>query len=528
MSSPLDILRLGYEPTVPRVLREIESLVAVPGEVMGVHGPHAADLELLFPKTNGQRLLKFARGDRVEHEVLNVGVVLSGGQAAGGHNVIIGLFDALQKLNGKSCLYGFLNGPSGIIEHDYRELDGDFLATYRNQGGFDMIGSGRTKIETLEQFAAAEKVARSLKLDGLVVIGGDDSNTNAALLAEYFEANGCKTCVVGVPKTIDGDLKNEHIRTSFGFDTAAKTFSNTIGSLLRDALSAKKYTFFIKLMGRSASHLTLEAALQTHPNMALIGEEIAAEGKTFDQVVGEIADMVSARAEQGKNYGAVLIPEGVVEFIPEFKVLISELNAQEKPNPDNLTEASRRCYNAMPKRIQEQLLLDRDPHGNVKVSQIETERLFIEAVSTELKRRPDFKGEFSAQPLFYGYEARSCPPSNFDAEYCNALGQVAALLIDRGATGYMCCIQDLHRPAEEWQIAGVPIVTMMTMEQRHGQAKPVIEKALVDLEGGPFQQFKAAREGWKLNDDYRYPGPVQLFGPPKVTDGITFTLNLSE
>ncbi len=530
MLTLLQKLRIHYQPRLPHDLLELESLVTQQAESL----PIAKDeLAKILPRTYEQPVVRFKKGSDINHTAKRVGVVLSGGQAAGGHNVITGLFDALKRLNPQSRLFGFLDGPAGIIENSYREITEDLLATYRNQGGFDLIGSGRTKIETADQFQAAEKACTGLNLDGLAIIGGDDSNTNASLLAEYFKAHGCKTAVVGVPKTIDGDLKNAFIEISFGFDSATKTFSEIIGNIARDALSQKKYYYFIKLMGRSASHIALECALQTKSNMTLIGEEIEAQEMTLDQITHAICDVIAKRAEQGKNYGVILIPEGVIEFIPEFKKLIRELNQllADQVLPENvatqLSPAAARCFNSLPELIQKQLLIDRDPHGNVQVSKIESERLFIELCTKELKKRQkagNYKGKFAPQPHFCGYEGRSCFPSNFDSQYCYALGYVAALLIDNGCTGYMSCVQQLSLPVEDWQIAGIPLVSMMHMEERGGKAKPVIRKALVDLNGLPFHQFATMRDGWAINDDYIYPGPIQFFGPPELTEAITLTL----
>lgn len=544
MFSLLQRMRMQYQPKLPKILAKIESLTTKTETGLSEVNEQ---ISRLFPNTHHQQFLSFKEEGKRQHAPLKVGVVLSGGQAPGGHNVIAGLYDALKKLNGSSRLCGFLNGPSGIVENRYIEITEELLGPYRNQGGFDLIGSGRTKIETPEQFQAAKKTVQELDLDGLVIVGGDDSNTNAALLAEYFLAQKVKTRVIGVPKTIDGDLKNEYIETSFGFDTAAKTYSEIIGNILRDTLSAKKYYYFIKLMGRSASHITLECALQTHPNLAFIGEEVEAENKTLRDLTLQICDLVCERAKQGKDYGVILIPEGIVEFIPEFKILIQELNSLLAPEKNHLSKleemtskeekvkysiaqlspASAKCFESMPQEIQTQLLIDRDPHGNVQVSKIETERLFIEMVKKELKslqKKGEYKGKFSAQPHFCGYEGRSCFPSNFDSQYCYALGYVAAVLIDAGATGYMSCVQNLIQPVEEWQVGGVPLVTMMHVEERHGQPKPVIRKALVNLDGEAFDKFKQSRNAWRLNDDYHYPGPIQFFGPSALTEAATLTL----
>ncbi len=541
--SSLNQHRRSFVPELPKSIEDINQLCFVQESA-----PTFTDSEVkdLISNTADQPLLRVEQSEVAHPNPLKVGVVLSGGQAAGGHNVITGLYDAIKKISEDSQLIGFLNGPSGIVDCDTMLLTGDIVDRYRNSGGFDMIGSGRTKIETAEQFAAAKETATKLGLDGLVIIGGDDSNTNAALLAEYFVKHQVKTSVVGVPKTIDGDLKNEYIETSFGFDTATKTYSEIIGNIERDSLSAGKYYFFIKIMGRSASHVALECALKTHPNFTIISEEVAAKKKTLKQLSNEICDMICERAEKGKNYGVVVIPEGAIEFIPEFKVLISELNdlLSKEEHTDAiasinertervkyvagvLSERSSECYQTLPNDIQLQLILDRDPHGNVQVSKIESERLFIELAKQELKRRKQkgsYSGKFSAQPFFCGYEGRSCLPSNFDAQYCYALGHAAALLIQSRATGYMSCVKNLTAPVSEWEIAGIPISTMMVMEKRKGKLKPVIRKALVELEGKPFAMFTRQRDEWKLSDDYVYPGPIQFFGPEEITNMITITL----
>lgn len=510
--------RLQYQPAVPEILRR--PLKAVLEE--GRYRIPAPELEVLFPFTSTYPFIQFEEGEK-ERGPVKVGVVFSGGQAAGGHNVIWGLFDALPE---GSTLFGFLDGPKGIVEHKYIELTAEAIAPYRNQGGFDLLGSGRTKIETPEQFQAALKTANNLELDGLVIIGGDDSNTNAALLAEYFLLKGCKTVVVGVPKTIDGDLRTEDVEISFGFDTAAKTYSEVIGNVARDALSAKKYYFFMKIMGRSASHLALECALQTHPNFTLIGEEVFERKKTYRQIISEITDMIVARAQKGKEYGVILVPEGIIEFIPEFNALIKELNrlplgAEFKP--EQLSDVYLTTLHTLPDFIQKQLLLDRDPHGNVKVSQIESERLLMEGVKGELKRRKSAVN-FNPVPLFCGYEGRSGYPSNFDCQYGYALGRVAGLLLLEGCTAYMACVKNLAAPVEEWQIVGVPLTSMIHLEERKGQKRPVIKKALVDLNGPLFLEFLHHREDW-MEDDYCYPGPIQFFGPPEITDIKVMTIS---
>lgn len=530
----LQEFRQAYVPDLPSLLSDLSHVVW-----KKVDKPLAEDPKIrsLFPHLAGHPLLQAEKGKRGVSAPLHVGVVLSGGQAPGGHNVIVGIHDCLKNLCPGSKLYGFLDGPAGIVSGKYRELTSELIDPYRNQGGFDMIGSGRVKIETQEQLSAALAAIQKLSLDGLVIIGGDDSNTNAALLAEYFLQNGCKTKVIGVPKTIDGDLKNPFVATSFGFDTACKVYAEMIGNIARDASSAKKYTHFIKLMGRSASHIALECAFATQPNLTLIGEEVAAEKMTLSEIVAQIADLVSARAELGKQYGVILVPEGLIEFIPEMAVLIKELNAllaaEHSVTPvsaaEKLTAASRTCFQALPSTIQQQLLLHRDPHGNVQVSLIETERLLMELVEKELQKREKAgtsKAKFSPVQHFFGYEGRAGFPSNFDCNYCYALGFVSALLIQEGATGYMATVSNLHLPASKWGIGGVPLTSLMRVEIRKGKEKPVIQKALVDLEGKPFKAFKRLRDAWKLDDHYLYPGPTQFYGDPSLTQTISHTLFL--
>lgn len=525
--------RQAFTPKIPSLLEE-------PSEVSFVRGKapsHGENVRSLFPKTSDFPFVTGKRGAKREVKALRIGVVFSGGQASGGHNVIAGLFDALKALSSKSLLFGFLGGPSGIVEGKTEEITAELLSSYRNQGGFDLIGSGRTKIETEEQLEASLSSCKKLSLDGLVVIGGDDSNTNAAILSEYFLSKGSSIQVIGVPKTIDGDLKNEHIPVSFGFDTACRIYSELIGNIARDSLSAKKYYHFIKLMGRSASNVTLECALQTHPNLALIGEEIAHDGKTVADVTNQIADLICARAEEGKHYGVVLIPEGVIEFIPECKVLIGELNRLLATSDlslheveSRLSQEARGCFQALPESVQKQLLLDRDPHGNVQVSLIETERLFIETVKTELKRRAkegSYKGKFNAIGHFFGYEGRAGYPSNFDTTYCYALGMTAALLLDEGLTCYIAQVTSLEKPVAEWQIGGVPITSLLTFEERKGKLKPVIEKALVELTGKPFAFYKKMREKWGIEDSYRFPGPIQFRSLP-IEQTLPLTLLLEK
>jgi len=521
--------RVSYQPKLPKILQKFDQLEAKPLNQLDLN--RAADklLRESFPNTHAYPLLEFVSGSGKANKPLKVGAVFSGGQAAGGHNVLSGIFDALKTFHPDSQLYGFLGGPRGLFTDHFHQLTEEVIAPFRNQGGFDLIGSGRDKIEKLEQFKATAQVVKRLSLDGLVIIGGDDSNTNAAFLAEYFVKNQVDCQVIGVPKTIDGDLTNEYVEMSFGFDTACKTYSEIIGNIARDSLSAGKYYFFIKLMGRSASHIALECALQTHPNYTLIGEEVAAENKTLQNIVDDIADLICDRAQANKNYGVILIPEGIVEFIPEMKQLIAELNQILAKNGDldELSTAAKSCYQTLPVNIQEQLLKDRDPHGNVQVSKIESDRLLMQMVKEELKKRgKDYPGKFSAQPYFCGYEGRSCLPTNFDADYCYALGHVAALLIQQEKTGYMACVTHLHRPADQWGILGVPIVPLMGEEMRKGKMKLVVKKALVDLEGPVFDEFKLHRESWAVHDDYVYPGPIQFFGPEELTDRVNFTLLL--
>ena len=513
--------RSRFKPCIPDACKNLEKIVAKKGE------PFAAkdEVKKLLSHIDNLNKISFVSGDKTNHEALRVGVCFSGGQASGGHNVISGLFDALKKLNPKSVLLGFMDGPIGVIEEDYIELTEDKIAPYRNQGGFDMIGSGRDKIETPEQFDKTAQTAKSLSLDGLVIIGGDDSNTNAALVAQYFIENKIGTKVIGVPKTIDGDLKNDEIEISFGFDTATKTYSDIIGSLARDAVSAKKYFFFVKLMGRSASHIALECALQTHPNLCLISEEVKAKKWGLQELTKEVARVISARQNVGKNYGVILIPEGIIEFLPDMHVLIKELNPLAGKNVEEvkglLQSDALATFQALPETIQKQLLLDRDPHGNVQVSKIETERLLLESVkSCKLPKK------IHAQPHFLGYEGRSCLPSTFDCNYCYALGMTAALLLDAGLSGYMACLKGLTKEASSWEPGGVPLAGMIHLEERKGKRVPVIRKALVELEGKPFKEFSAKRQSWVEDDAFCYPGPIQFFGPEEIVSRVTKTLTL--
>ena len=523
--TPLQKHRLSYQPILPKILKDL-CAVTFRGQEKTASVAHEKEIEALFPKSYGRPLLTPTKGESSHAKPLKVGVVFSGGQAAGGHNVITGLFDALKLFHRESCLMGFLNGPSGIIEGETLELSEDLLAQYRNQGGFDLIGSGRTKIETEEQLEKSLAVFDKLQLDGLVVIGGDDSNTNAAILAETCLLKGCKTKVIGVPKTIDGDLKNDLVDISFGFHTATATYSEMIGNIARDAASAKKYTHFIKLMGRSASHIALECALNTHPNICLIGEEVAEKKMTLKAVTSEIADVIEKRGNSGKNYGLILIPEGLIEFIPEMKTLINELNTllAEGKDENALSADAKATFEFLPKEIAQQLLLDRDPHGNVQVSHIQTDLLFSQAVKEELKCRPSYKGKFSPVHHFFGYEGRAGLPTNFDATYCYSLGHVAALLIRDGHTGYMSCVRHLTKPSAEWDICGIPITVLMNLEKRKGKDKPVIRKALVDLSGSTFKTFSRNRIKWMFDDHYAYPGPIQFDGDPVITDQVPKSL----
>lgn len=520
--------RKAFSPQVPAILQQLTGISLEKGEATQSIADREK-IQSLFPRTYGAPIVTAKKGGKRGGKALRVGVVFSGGQASGGHNVISGLFDALQSLDKNSHLIGFLGGPSGIVDSKTEEITAERLADYRNQGGFDLIGSGRTKIETDEQLAKSAETCQALSLDGLVIIGGDDSNTNAALLAEYFLDHNISTKVIGVPKTIDGDLKNEYIPVSFGFDTACRTYSEMIGNIQRDALSAKKYYHFVKLMGRSAAHIALECALQTHANVTLLGEEVEAKQMTLQQVTDQIADVIVKRAEAGKNYGVVLIPEGLIEFIPEFKTLISELNRllangnlSKEQIEQQLSAEAKGCFAALPERIQEQLLLDRDPHGNVQVSHIETEKLFIETVKQELSKRN--KGEkFNPIAHFFGYEGRAGFPSNFDTAYCYALGMTAALLAEEGLTGYMARVFDLEKPVSDWQVGGIPTTMLFNIEERKGKEKPVIQKALVELNGKPFALFSSIRDKWAFEDHYRIPGPIQ-FGDLPIEETLPITL----
>ena len=543
--SALQIARAAYQPKLPKALRG--ALKAVEGEPTQSVADQE-EVEKLFPNTYGMPYLKFEPTEGESTPVaINVGVILSGGQAPGGHNVISGLFDGIKKLNPANRLYGFILGPGGLVDHNYMELTEDIIDEYRNTGGFDIIGSGRTKLEKKEQFDKGLEILKALDIKALVIIGGDDSNTNACVLAEYYKAIDAGVQVIGCPKSIDGDLKNSEIETSFGFDAATKVYSEVIGNIMRDCNSAKKYWHFIKLMGRSASHVTLECALQTHPNITLIGEEVEAKNQSLDDVVTYIADAVADRATRGMNYGVVLVPEGLIEFIPAIKKLISELNDMLAANQadfdmvaddkkidyvlKHLSDENAAIFKSLPLSVSRQLALERDPHGNVQVSLIETEQLLAEMVGKKLsqwKKDGLFSGKFSTQHHFFGYEGRCAAPSNFDADYCYSLGFNASMLIAAGKTGYMSSVKNTSKPVDEWIAGGIPITMMMNMEKRNGQMKPVIRKALVELDGKPYKYFVAHRTKWARETEFVYPGPIQYFGPTEVCDQPTKTLILEQ
>lgn len=533
--SPLHKRRLEYRPAVPNIFRNVHRMAFEKGEA-ALPLRDTEEIHQAFPKTCGQPILLAKDGPLRTPQPVSVGVVFSGGQAAGGHNVIGGLFDTLKSLHPANRVIGFVGGPNGILEAKHIEIHEEMLRPFRNQGGFDLIGSGRTKIESAEQLHAAAGTMKQLDLMGLVVIGGDDSNTNAAVMAEYFLNNGCKTKVIGVPKTIDGDLKSKEIAISFGFDTACKVYAEMIGNICRDTLSARKYYHFIKVMGRSASHIALECALNTHPNYVFLSEEVEEKNVTLAEITRTLSDLIANRAKEGKNYGVVLIPEGLIEFIPEMKSLMGELNKME-PTQDvekaksYLTPKALSCFEAVPRSIQEQFLIDRDPHGNVQVSQIETEVLLMEAVRQELERRKlrgAYTGKFQALKHFFGYEGRAALPSNFDATYCYALGAAAALLIDEGATGYLAFVKELACSPECWKVGGFPITALMHMELRKKEKKPVVKKSLVDLKGKPFRRLEKERDCWMYEDCYRYPGPIQYFGEPEIVDSIPRIVKLEQ
>ena len=548
--SPLQIARYQYAPKLPGMLRNGISEISVRSGGATESVADQEKIKALFPNTYGKNEIIFEKGQNTsEARKLVVGVILSGGQAPGGHNVVCGLYDALKATNKENELYGFKGGPSGLLDDDFIVFGDEYINQYRNTGGFDIIGSGRTKLETEEQFEIVVANCRKHGVNALVIIGGDDSNTNAAVLAEYCAAHNTGIQVIGCPKTIDGDLKNEDIECSFGFDTATKTYSEIIGNIQRDANSAKKYWHFIKVMGRSASHVALECALQTQPNICLVGEEVAAKKRSLAQIADYIADSVAARAAKGMNFGVAIIPEGIVEFVPEFSILIAEINellAGENTAKFNalptwkdkyafiengLTKESMAVFAILPENIQQQLFLERDPHGNVQVSLIESEKLFSALVKDNLAARKaagTYNGKFSALHHFLGYEGRCAFPSNFDADYCYSLGYNAAMLIQYGVTGYLSKVSNLQAPAEEWVAGGMPITKMMNMERRNGKDKPVIRKALVELDGKPFQYFAAHREQWAVDTCFLYPGAIQYFGPSEVCDLTTRTLALEK
>ncbi|MGL5938668.1 MAG: diphosphate--fructose-6-phosphate 1-phosphotransferase [Phocaeicola sp.] len=544
VKSALQVARAAYQPKLPKALKGAVKIKE------GAATQSVADQEAikaLFPNTYGMPIIEFVEGAAANQAPINIGVILSGGQAPGGHNVISGLFDGIKKVNADSKLYGFLMGPGGLVDHDYMELTAEVVDKYRNTGGFDIIGSGRTKLEQSAQYDKGLEIIKQLGIQAIVIIGGDDSNTNACVLAEYYAAAKCGVQVIGCPKTIDGDLKNEMIETSFGFDTACKTYSEVIGNIQRDCNSARKYWHFIKLMGRSASHIALECALQVQPNVCIVSEEVEKKNMTLDEVVTYVAEIVAKRADQGNNFGTVLIPEGLIEFIPAMKSLISELNdylahhaeefaAVEKAEQrayiiSKLSADNAAIYASLPEGVARQLTLDRDPHGNVQVSLIETEKLLSDMVAVKLaewKAAGKYVGKFAPLHHFFGYEGRCAAPSNFDADYCYSLGYTASLLVANGKTGYMSSVRNTTAPAEEWIAGGVPITMMMNMERRHGEMKPVIQKALVRLDAAPFKAFASQRESWALETAYVYPGPIQYFGPTEVCDEPTKTLQLEQ
>ena len=542
--SALQIARAAYQPKLPKSLT---------GNVRICEGKATEsvadqeEIKKLFPNTYGLPVVQFeATEDAADYPAINVGVILSGGQAPGGHNVIAGLFDGIKKMNPESRLFGFLLGPGGLVDHNYKELTADIIDEYRNTGGFDMIGSGRTKLEKKEQFDKGLEILKALNIKALVIIGGDDSNTNACVLAEYYKSINAGVQVIGCPKTIDGDLKNDMIETSFGFDTACKVYSEVIGNIQRDCNSARKYWHFIKLMGRSASHIALECALQVQPNICIISEEVEANNRSLDDIVTYIAEVIAKRAEHGDNFGTVLIPEGLIEFIPAMKSLIAELNDLLATNTDfihikkshqrefiisKLSKDNAAIYESLPSLVAKQLTLDRDPHGNVQVSQIETEKLLSDMVGRKLAQWSEegkYVGKFSALHHFFGYEGRCAAPSNFDTNYCYSLGYVAAALIANGKTGYMASVRNTVAQPEEWIAGGIPATMMMNIERRNGEMKPVIKKALVDLNGNPFKAFVANRDKWAIGTEFVYPGPIQYFGPSEVCDQPSKTLQLEQ
>ena len=541
--SNLQKARAAYQPKLPKALQgPVKAIEGAATQSVG----NQAEIKELFPNTYGMPVITFQPGEPVALPPFNVGIILSGGQAPGGHNVISGLFDGVKSLNPANKLYGFILGPGGLVDHKYMEITSELMDKYRNTGGFDIIGSGRTKLEEVDQFEKGIQILRELNIKALVIIGGDDSNTNACVLAEYYAAKNYGVQVIGCPKTIDGDLKNEQIETSFGFDTACKTYSELIGNIQRDCNSARKYWHFIKVMGRSASHIALECALQCQPNICLISEEVEAKAMSLDDVVTYIANAVAKRAEEGNNFGTVIIPEGIIEFIPAIKKLIAELNdVLALPEAQTINSANEQIefvkqhisrenlavFQSLPTDVAAQLALDRDPHGNVQVSLIETEKLLSRMVAAKLaiwKHQGKYVGKFGTQHHFFGYEGRCAAPSNYDADYCYSLGYNASRLIANGKTGYMSIIKNTTAPAAEWVAGGVPITMMMNLEKRNGKMKPVIRKALVELDGAPFKYFAAHREEWAKETAYVYPGPIQYWGPSEVCDQPTITLQLEK
>ena len=542
--SALQIARAAYQPKLPKAL---QGAVKIKEGAPTQSVDNQEDIKKLFPNTYGMPIIEFEPAESENNSKINVGVILSGGQAPGGHNVITGLFDQIKRLNPENRLFGFILGPGGFVDHNYKELTKEVIDEYRNTGGFDMIGSGRTKLEKVEQFEKGLEIARELNLSAIVIIGGDDSNTNACVLAEYYAAKNYGIQVIGCPKTIDGDLKNEQIETSFGFDTACKTYSELIGNIERDCNSARKYWHFIKVMGRSASHIALECALQCQPNICLVSEEVEQKDMTLNQIVDDLCQAIAKRAEDGNNFGTVIVPEGLIEFIPAIGRLIQELNdllaahgadykdldkdAQRKYIIEHLSKENAATFETLPADVARQLSLDRDPHGNVQVSLIETEKLLsamCEARLAEMKAEGKYVGKFAAQHHFFGYEGRCAAPSNFDADYCYALGTSAAQLIANGKTGYMAIVKNTTAPADQWIAGGVPITMMMNMERRNGEMEPVIRKALVELDGAPFKEFASKRDVWARETAYVYPGPIQYWGPTEVCDQPTKTLALEQ
>lgn len=543
--SALQIARAQYVPKMPE---DLKGNIRIEEGAATESIRDTKEIQKLFPNTYGMPIVKFVNipGNPESAKPVNVGVILSGGQAPGGHNVIAGIFDGIKKLHKDSKLYGFILGPAGLVNHEYKELTGEIIDEYRNTGGFDIIGSGRTKLETKEQFDKGLEILKKLDIQALVMIGGDDSNTNACILAEYYKSINSGIQVIGCPKTIDGDLKNEQIEISFGFDTACKVYSELIGNIQRDCNSARKYWHFIKVMGRSASHIALECALQTHPNICIISEEVEAKEMTLDDIIDKIATVVAERAEKGLNFGTVIIPEGLIEFIPAMKLLIQELNdflaninefsivrrsQQREYIINKLSSENSRIYSMLPEKVARQLALDRDPHGNVQVSMIQTEELLAQMVANRLDewaKEGKYKGKFSTIQHFFGYEGRCAAPSNYDADYCYSVGFTASMLIASNKTGYMASVRNTTETADKWIAGGIPITMMMNMERRHGEMKPVIQKALVELNGAPFKYFESKRDKWALDTDYVYPGPIQYFGPAEVCDQPCITLKLEQ